>query len=123
MKKNALSYHLAFALIQLIKQANSEVYTRLNLTTIIQGCVLAMDPKAKGLEDLQSSIEFLREHYEPEMDLSSYTYTKRIAFEIELDKAQAKLLEVISENDLVSQSVMQEVIASRFSEMKKIEKK
>lgn len=125
MKTNALSYHLAFALIQLIKHADEGLYQRLNLTVIIQGCVGAMDPKAKGLDEVDDIISLLRESYEPEMDLSPYTYTKRIAFEIELDKSQATLLRVINENQLVSQNVMQEVIASRFDEgkAKRLDKK
>lgn len=118
MKNNALNYHLAFALIALIKDANGEVYGRLNLTTMILGCTKAMKPNAEGLSAIVETCELLRESYEPEMDTAEYTYTKRIAFEIELDKAQADLLKIINDNNLVSQSVMQEVIAGRFNSEK-----
>ena len=49
------------------------------------------------------------------MDLSDYTYTKRIAFEIELDSLQYNLLKIVNDNNLVSQSIMQEVIVGRFN--------
>ncbi len=119
MKNNALSYHLAFALLQLIRNADGAINQRLNLTLLIEGCVKAMNPKAKGLDEVDDLLKFLRESYEPEMDLSAYAYSKGIAFEIELDGAQAALLEVINEANLVSPSVMQEIIAGRFSDDKK----
>ncbi len=114
--KNALSYHLAFALIQLIRQSSEGIYHRLNLTVLILDCVKAMKPEAKGLDEVQESTELLRTSYEPEMDLNQYTYAKRVAFEIELDKAQADLLKIINDDQLVTSGIMQEIIAGNWSD-------
>jgi hypothetical protein len=48
------------------------------------------------------------------MDISQYTYEKRIAFEIELDKVQADLMKIINDDQLVTPGVMQEILASKF---------
>lgn len=118
MKNNALSYHLAFAIMQLIRQSSEGIYHRLNLTVLILDCVKAMKPNAKGLDDVQETIELLRTAYEPEMDINPYTYEKRVAFEIELDKAQAALLKTINDDQLVTSGIMQEIIAGKWSDEK-----
>lgn len=123
MRNNALNYHLAFALIELIKHSDGTKIQRLNLTVLINGCIVAMKTKAKTLDDIETKIALLREAYEPDMDISPYTYEKQIAFEIELDKLQISLLHIINDHQLVSQSVMQEVMAAKFNETKRMDRK
>lgn len=123
MKNNSLSYHLAFALLELIRHAEGAKIQRLNLTVLIYACVVAMKTKAKSLDDIEAKLNLLREAYEPDMDLSPYTYEKQIAFEIELDKAELEILKIINDHQLVSQSVMQEIVAGKFNETKGMDRK
>ncbi len=112
---NSLSYHLAFAILELIKKADADIYHRLNLTVLIKDFAKAMGPKI-NLSEIEENISILRDSYEPEMDLSPYTYTKRAVFEVEMDRVQENLLRIINEENLISQSVMQEIIAGKFGE-------
>lgn len=112
MNINSLSYHLAFAILQLIKHADGNIYHRLNLTLLIKECVKAM---GSNVTDIEDDIHILRDSFEPELDLSPYTYSKRAVFEIELDKVQENLLKIVNDDNLISQSVMQEIIAGKFS--------
>jgi len=118
VKNNSLSYHLAFALLELIRHADGTKIQRLNLTVLIYSCVVAMKTKAKTLDDIETKLTLLREAYEPDMDISPYTYEKQIAFEIELDKTELEIFKIINDHQLVSQSVMQEIVAGKFNETK-----
>ncbi len=116
MKANALNYHLAAALLHLIKQSHSSLYTRFNLIVFIHGCIKATGCKTQEVKDAGDKITLLRETYEPEMDYSPYTYEKRIAFEIELDEVQDTLLKTVNERQLVSGRVMQEIMVGKWNE-------
>ncbi len=110
---NSLSYHIAFAVLELIKKADADIYHRLNITVLIKECAKAMGA-SKGISEIEEDIEILRDAYEPEMDISPYTYTKRAIFEKQLDSLQERLLKIINDENLISQSVMQEIIVGKF---------
>ena len=119
MNVNSLSYHLAFAILQLIRHSDGDIYHRLNLTVLIKDCVKAMGSKSKELEGIEEDLSILRNTYEPEMDLSSFTYVKRARFEIELDNVKERLLKITNDEKLITQSVMQEIMVGKFGNEKK----
>lgn len=117
-KYTSLSYHLAEALTGYIYASGAHLYQRKNLLAFIHGTVAAMldwqDKSQDRLAEIEKDIVFLQDTYEPVLDTSSVMFEKKAVYEDYLRLAANKLLCLIYDNNLVSQSVMKEVYAARW---------
>ena len=115
---SSLSYHLAEALTGYIYASGATLNQRKNLLGFIHGTVAAMldwkDLSRDTLKEIEADIIFLQETYEPILDTSPVMFEKRAAYEDYLRQTANKLLKLIYDNNLVSQSVMKEVYAARW---------
>jgi hypothetical protein len=118
-KNSSLVYHLAEALTSFIYASGAKLYQRKNILGYIQGSVAAMldwkDADREALAEIEADIVFLNETYEPVLDNSEYSFEKRIAYEEYLRITTNKLLKLIYQNNLVSNQIMKEVYAARWS--------
>lgn len=118
-KNSSLVYHLAEALTSYIYASGAKLYQRKNLLSYIHGSVDAMlswkVASRPALTEIEEDIEFLNETYEPVLDNSEYSFEKRVAYEEFLRHVTNKLLKLIYQNNLVSNQVMKEVYATRWS--------
>ncbi|MDX9762854.1 MAG: hypothetical protein RBT82_12435 [Desulfomonilia bacterium] len=114
----SLSYHLAEALTGYIYASGGRLNQRKNLLAFIHGVVGAMlawkDLARDDLSEIEQDLVFLEETYEPVLDTSPVMFEKRAAYEDYLRLTANKLLKLIYDNNLVSQSVMKEVYAARW---------
>ncbi len=124
MAKQTLSYHLAEALFNIIYSAGQPIYKRLNLLAFSEKCASAMLPQAEkskaqeSIAVLDQDIIYLREHYEPALDLDTTAFEKKVLFERVMDEVLLDLLKLISTYNLVDQKTLSEVYASKWGSMK-----
>ncbi|SFM90342.1 hypothetical protein [Methanolobus profundi] len=117
MVKSALSFHLSEALMSLIYNSNGSLYQRTNLIAIIFSDVEAMlDGKEDLIKPIREKMQLLRESYEPIMDHDTAVMAKRLAYEQVLDDTRTELIKVIDKQNLVSQSNLMTVKATKWSD-------
>lgn len=118
-KYSSLSYHLAEALTGYIYASGARLNQRKNLLAFIHGAVAAMldwqDKSRDLLDEIERDIIFLQDSYEPVLDTSLVMFEKRAAYEDYLRHTANKLLRLIYDNNLISQSIMKEVYAARWN--------
>lgn len=117
-KQSSLAYHLAEGLTGYIYASGARLYQRKNILAFNHGAVAAMldwqDKSTGPLEEVEEDIVFLQDTYEPILDTSPVMFEKKACYENYMRLANNKLLKLISDNNLVSQSVMKEVYAARW---------
>lgn len=124
MSKQVLAYHLAEALFTYIYSSGQPIFKRVNLISFIKNCAVAMlTPSARGkaedsVAELDYDIVYLRDCYEPALDEDSTVFEKRSVFENYMDTVLFRLLDLISNYNLVDQKTIGEVYASKWSKNK-----
>lgn len=117
-QSSSLAYHLAEGLTGYIYASGARLYQRKNILAFNHGAVTAMldwqDKSADLLEETEKDIIFLQDTYEPVLDTSPVMFEKKACYEDYMRLANNKLLKLISDNNLVSQSIMKEVYAARW---------
>jgi len=121
-KYSSLSYHLAEGLTGYIYASGSRLNQRKNLLGFNHGVVASMlgwqDKSKDPLAEIEQDIILLQDTYEPILDTSPVMFEKRASYEDYMRLANNKLLSLIYDNNLVSQSIMREVYAARWGRTK-----
>ncbi len=121
MAKQVLSYHLAEALFTYIYSSGQPIFKRVNLLAFSEKCAVSMltatqrVKEEKAVSQLDTDINYLRHCYEPIMDEDSAVFEKRVIFECYMDETLLRLLDLISDHNLVDQKTITEVYANRWS--------
>ncbi len=129
MAKQVLSYHLAEALFTYIYSSGQPIFKRVNLLAFAEKCSVAMltagirAKEEKAVSQLDTDIAYLRHCYEPIMDEDATVFEKRVIFESYMDETLLRLLDLISDHNLVDQKTISEVYAKRWSSGPKKEEK
>lgn len=124
MTKQILSYHLAESLFSYIYSSGQPIYKRVNLLAFAEKCAIAMltnTARTKNKENislLDQDLEHLRSWYEPALDSDQTVFEKRSVFEMYMDQVLLRLLDLISDNNLVDQRTISEVYATRWNNKK-----
>lgn len=124
-KNTSLAWHLAESLKAYIYSPSRHLDHRTDLLGFIYETVSSMlewvtlDTKTLAtLQGIDSEIEELEANYETAMDDLPQAAEKRQAYRISQRKAMGKLLRIIRHHNLLSNSVMRDIYAGKWSEYK-----
>lgn len=125
-QNTSLAYHLAEALKAYIYSSPRRLDMRTDLLGFAGGTVASMlkwktkdEETTQTLAEINESLLFLEKNYEQVMDELPYLAEKRAAYRTEQRLTMNKILDLIRDENLLSNSVMREIYANKWGDTRR----